>query len=330
MNPSIPRRRAKDAALRREAERYVSTAKDLLSGQITEDKIERCRHLLIKAFGLDPCAPSGQALLVAAVALRATHHHRYRLPSGALDPYLVFGLNPAVLTARDPAVIQSYYHQASDLSPPWPLLSRLLPCRPPRSRCVGRPVGCSPQSIPRLQIRKAAAAASAIGAANCTAWPRHLCCYDYSKWCGPWASRWLSATFVWLAMSGCEGACVHMPCIVMSWRGICCRSFFFVADFLFEPYLKHLNGVIAVDSIWVSFLCWVNSESTANHYWYVFLHFFYTMASSIASMTALAVDWKYATTNCLDWKYATANSYVKRTAVLLRWHGFKYIVVTYF
>lgn len=54
------------------------------------------------------------------------------------------------------------------------------------------------------------------------------------------------------------------------------------------------------------------------------------MASSIASMTALAVDWKYATTNCLDWKYATANSYVKRTAVLLRWHGFKYIVVTYF
>lgn len=115
MNPSIPRRRAKDAALRREAERYVSTAKDLLSGQITEDKIERCRHLLIKAFGLDPCAPSGQALLVAAVALRATHHHRYRLPSGAPDPYLVFGLNPAVLTARDPAVIQSYYHQASDL-----------------------------------------------------------------------------------------------------------------------------------------------------------------------------------------------------------------------
>uniref|UniRef100_A0A0E0BNQ1 J domain-containing protein n=1 Tax=Oryza glumipatula TaxID=40148 RepID=A0A0E0BNQ1_9ORYZ len=101
MNPSIPRRRAKDTALRREAERY--------------GKIERCWHLLIKALGLDPCAPSGQALLVTAVALRATHHHRYRLPSGAPDPYLVFGLNPAVPTARDPAIIQSYYHQAFDL-----------------------------------------------------------------------------------------------------------------------------------------------------------------------------------------------------------------------
>lgn len=68
-------------------------------------------------------------------------------------------------------------------------------------------------------------------------------------------------------------------------------------------------------------------QITIDMFFYIF---FYTMASSITSMTALAVDWKYATTNCLDWKYATANSYVKRTAVLLRWHGSKYIVVTYF
>ena len=72
MNPSIPRRRAKEPALRQEALRHVNDARHLLSGQITEGKIERCKDLAIKALGLDPCAPGGHAFLVAAIALRTT------------------------------------------------------------------------------------------------------------------------------------------------------------------------------------------------------------------------------------------------------------------
>jgi hypothetical protein len=87
-------------------ERYVSTANDLLLSGKTERNIECCWQL-----GIDPCAPGGNALLVAATALRATNY-RYLLPSRSIDPYAVFGLDPAVPTAR---VIESYYRQASEL-----------------------------------------------------------------------------------------------------------------------------------------------------------------------------------------------------------------------
>ena len=47
-------------------------------------------------------------------------------------------------------------------------------------------------------------------------------------------------------MNGCEGACVHM-------RGRSrvspCHEEEFAADFVFKPYLKRLNDVIAVDYI---------------------------------------------------------------------------------
>nr|CAB3497920.1 unnamed protein product [Digitaria exilis] len=106
MDPFIPRNQE-------EARRLVMIAQDILSGEITEGKVERSREVLVKALCLDACVLGGHPLLVAAVALRAMYRHR--LPSGHPNPYSVFGLIPDVPSARDPARIEAFYRQASDL-----------------------------------------------------------------------------------------------------------------------------------------------------------------------------------------------------------------------
>nr|CAB3475866.1 unnamed protein product [Digitaria exilis] len=114
----MPRHPATDAAARREAAEHVRTAKDLLSSpnpeRFSESRIKRSWELLLEALRLNPCAHGGHALLVAATALRTFHYH-FRLPSGAHNPYSVFGLIPEVPTARDLALVEKYYRQASDL-----------------------------------------------------------------------------------------------------------------------------------------------------------------------------------------------------------------------
>ncbi|XP_066351845.1 actin-binding protein wsp1-like [Miscanthus floridulus] len=106
------------AAKRREAERFMSIAEKLLTAR----DLEGCKQFVAQALSFDPRTPGADDLLAAADALLADK--RRRLPSGALDPYAVLGLDSAVPASREPDVVHSHYRRLSFL------LNRSHPDRP--------------------------------------------------------------------------------------------------------------------------------------------------------------------------------------------------------
>ncbi|KAG0523984.1 hypothetical protein BDA96_07G170500 [Sorghum bicolor] len=106
------------AAKRREAERFMGIAEKLLTAR----DLEGCKQFVAQALSFDPRTPGADDLLAAADALLADK--RRRLPSGALDPYAVLGLDSAVPASREPDVVHSQYRRLSFL------LNRSHPDRP--------------------------------------------------------------------------------------------------------------------------------------------------------------------------------------------------------
>lgn len=97
------------AAKRREAERFMSIAEKLLTAR----DLEGCKQFVAQALSFDPRTTGADDLLAAADALLADK--RRRLPSGALDPYAVLGLDSAVPASREPDVVHSQYRRLSFL-----------------------------------------------------------------------------------------------------------------------------------------------------------------------------------------------------------------------
>ncbi|CAD6245525.1 unnamed protein product [Miscanthus lutarioriparius] len=106
------------ATKRREAERFMSIAEKLLTAR----DLEGCKQFVAQALSFDPRTPGADDLLAAADALLADK--RRRLPSGALDPYAVLGLDSAMPASREPDVVHSHYRRLSFL------LNRSHPDRP--------------------------------------------------------------------------------------------------------------------------------------------------------------------------------------------------------
>ncbi|XP_066323877.1 uncharacterized protein [Miscanthus floridulus] len=106
------------AAKRREAERFMSIVEKLLTAR----GLEGCKQFVAQALSFDPRTPGADNLLAAADALLTDK--RRRLPSRALDPYAVLGLDSAMPASREPDVVHSHYRRLSFL------LNRSHPDRP--------------------------------------------------------------------------------------------------------------------------------------------------------------------------------------------------------